>query len=378
MAVSRARVLHLITRLPFGGAERLLVDIVRRLDAGRFESLVCCIQAKGELAAELEAGGTRVLCLERMRSRRFDFAAVRDLARLMRAERISLVHSHLYHANLYGRLAAALARVPAIATVHNIYARSKLHRRLLNRWLARISTRVVAVSDEVRRDLLEVDGLQTEKVVTVHNGIDLQRVATPLSREAARVRLDVPFDALLVGCLGRLEEQKGHTFLLQAFAQLASQPGPAAPLHLVLAGDGRRRKDLEAQAAALGIASRTRFLGARRDVAEVLRALDIYAMPSLWEGLPLALLEAMAAGVPVVASDVGGVAEVLGGGEWGLLVPPGDAGALGAALGRLAGEPGLRARLASTARQRVAARYGVDTMVARLAALYEDALRGRA
>ena len=107
----------------------MLVDVVRRLDPERYESLVCCIQAKGELAAEFEKAGVRVLCLDRMRSKRFDWRAVRDLARLLRAERIALLHSHLYHANLYGRIAAFLAGVPAIATVHNVYARRKFHRK---------------------------------------------------------------------------------------------------------------------------------------------------------------------------------------------------------------------------------------------------------
>src|SRR5262245_5108589 len=148
----KARILHLITRLPVGGAEKVLVDVVRGLDPGRYESLVCCIQAKGELAAEIEKLGVSVLCLGRMQSKRFDWRAVRDLMRLLQGERIALVHSHLYHANLYGRIAAFLAGVPAVATVHNVYTQSKFHRRLLNRLLSRASARVVAVSEAIRDD----------------------------------------------------------------------------------------------------------------------------------------------------------------------------------------------------------------------------------
>ena len=362
-----ARILHLITRLPIGGAERLLVDVVRRLDPERFESVVCCIQAKGPLADELERAGIAVHCLNRMQSKRFDWRAVRDLVRLLRSERIGLLHSHLYHANLYGRVAARVARVPAVATVHNVYTRSKLHRRLLNRMLSRMSARVIAVSEEVRNDLVARDGIDPGRVATIHNGIDLRRVETSLTREQARARLGIPEAAIAIGCVGRLEEQKGHRFLLEACAQLPPT------VRVVIAGDGRLRRQLESRAGALGIAPRVAFLGPRADVAEILRALDIYAMPSLWEGLSLAMLEAMAAGLPLVISDVSGVARAFGGEECGVRVPPGNAAALVSAIGELAQSPERRARLGETARRRVRAEFDIEVMISRLSAVYEEA-----
>lgn len=364
----KARVLHLITRLPVGGAERLLVDVVRRLDPARFESVVCCIQAKGELAAELEAAGIPVHCLERMRSKRFDWRAVFDLRRFLRRERITLVHSHLYHANLYGRLAAFLSGVPAVATVHNVYARTKLHRRLLNRWLARSSARVIAVSEEVRRDLIEHDGIDAAKVVLIHNSIDLRRIATRLTREEARARLSIAEHAFAVGCVGRLEEQKGHRYLLEACAALKRD----IPLRLFVVGDGRLRRELERQAAALGLAASTSFLGERKDVAEILKALDLFVMPSLWEGLSLAMLEAMAAGLPIVISDVGGVSQAIDA-QSGLKVPPGDPGAIARAIRLLAAQPESRRSLGLAARRRVEAEFDVGIMMARLSQVYEDA-----
>jgi len=373
--LNRLRILHLITRLPVGGAERLLVDIVRHLPREQFESLVCCIQDRGELAGEVEAAGIPLLCLERMRSRRFDWRAVRDLARLMRRERIGVVHAHLYHANLYGRLAALGAGVPAIATVHNTYTRTKLHRRWLNRLLARASARVVAVSDDIRRDVLRHDGVPEDKIATIQNGIDLSRVASTMTREAARARLGLDEQVLAVGCVARLEEQKGHRFLLEALALLRRQgPPPSRPVKLVAAGDGRLRGELQAQAQSLGLGEMVSFLGTRSDVADILRALDVYVMPSLWEGLSLALLEAMAAGLPVIATDVGGVSQVLGAGSGGVKVAPGDARALAAAIRQLSDEP--RERLAlrgEQARQRVRAEFSLDAMIGRLTAIYREA-----
>jgi glycosyltransferase involved in cell wall biosynthesis len=371
-APKKAKVLHLITRLPVGGAEKVLVDIVRRLDPARYESLVCCIQAKGELAAEIEKSGVRVLCLDRMRSKRFDWGAVRDLIRLLRTQRIALVHSHLYHANLYGRIAAFLSGVPAIATVHNVYARRKFHRKLLNKLLSRASARVIAVSDDIREDLVKHDGIDPEKVSVVRNGIDVHRVDTALTREQARARLGVRDDELLIGCVGRLEEQKGHRFLLEACAALKDDLGER--LRLLVVGDGRLRQDLEHQAATLGVGATVSFLGTRHDVPEILRALDIYVMPSLWEGLSIAMLEAMAAGVAVVISDVSGVSQALGNNEHGIRVAPGNAAALVDAIRSLAGQPSRRRALGMSARERVKAEFSINAMMSQLTSIYEHAL----
>ena len=368
----KLRILHLITRLPVGGAERLLVDVARGLDGARFESLVCCIQDKGPLALELEAAGIAVHCLERMRTKRFDLAAVRDLARLLRSERIDVMHSHLYHANLYGRLAARLAGVPAIATVHNTYTRVKLHRRLLNRILTNARSRVVAVSEDVRRDLVKYDGIPQERIVVIHNGIDVDRVQTRVTREEARARLGIAEPAIVLGSIARLEEQKGHRFLLEALAQLDGR------YRAVLAGDGRLRGELEGRAAALGVAARTTFLGTRHDIPEILKALDMVVMPSLWEGLSIAMLEAMAASLPVVISDVSGVAQVIGDNQYGVKVPPRDPAALARAIRALGEDPRRRAALGAAARQRVIDKFSGRAMLAGLSQLYEQVSSRRA
>ena len=362
----------MITRLPVGGAERLLVDVVRGLDRKRFESLVCCIQEKGPLATELEAFGVPVFCLDRMRSKRFELQAVRALARLLRGERIDVMHSHLYHANLYGRLGARLAGVPAIATVHNTYTRVKLHRRLLNRVLTGARSRVVAVSEDVRRDLVKYDGIPQEKIAVVHNGIDVSRVQSTLSRQEARARLGLAGDTIAVGCVARLEEQKGHRFLLEAMALLNDASRGPPQFTLLVAGDGRLRAELEQCAVALGVAAQTRFLGTRSDVADILRALDVYAMPSLWEGLSIAMLEAMAAGLSIVISDVSGVAQVIGNDEYGVKVPARDPAALAQAIAALANDPQRRVAIGAAARQRVIDKFSAGAMLDNLSRLYEE------
>lgn len=368
----KLRVLHLITRLPVGGAERLLVDIARGLDPQRFTSVACCIQERGELAGELEASGIAVHSLERMRTKRFDWRAIGDLARLMREQRIDVVHSHLYHANLYGRLAARRARVPAVATVHNTYAKRKLHRELLNRWLAHISAKVIAVSEDVRSDLMRHDGIPPQKIALIHNGIDVGRVETALTRGEARERLGVTGDAIVLGCVARLEEQKGHRFLLEALARLNEPARSSGRFRALLVGDGRLRAELEQRAAELGVAAWTRFLGTRHDVPDILKALDICVMPSLWEGLSVAMLEAMAAGLPLVISDVSGVSQVIGDNEYGIKVPVGDVPALVRTIRALADAPERRVALGAAARQRVRAKFSAQAMLSDLSRLYEE------
>jgi glycosyltransferase involved in cell wall biosynthesis len=352
----------------------LLVEIVRHLPPEDFESVVCCIQERGDLAPEVESAGIPVICLNRMRSKRFDWSAVAELVALIRRERIALVHTHLYHANLYGRLAALRADVPVIATVHNTYTRTKLHRRLLNRALAKVTARVVAVSDDIRQDLLRHDGIPEDKIATIHNGIDLSRVHSTLSRTQARERLGLPEDVFVLGCVARLEEQKGHIYLLQALALLIREaPFMAARLRVLLVGEGRLRGALEKEAAALRLDAMVSFLGTRRDVADILRALDGYVMPSLWEGLSLALLEAMASGLPVIASDVGGVSQVLAGATYAIRVPAREHEALATAIRSLFEEPSeRRAKRGAEARQRVRAEFSVQSMVSKVSTLYRE------
>ena len=364
------RVLQLITRLPVGGAERLIADTVRKLDRSRYEPVVCCIQARGEMATEIERAGVPVICLERMKSKRFDWGAVGVLERLLRSERIGLVHSHLYHANLYGRLACRRAGVPAVVSVHNTYTSPKLHRRLINRFLARSTKRVIAVSEDIKRDLMRHDGIPAGRIVVISNGVDFARLSTSTTRAQARLRLGIGEATLAVGCVARLEEQKGHRFLLEAMSLLRD-----LPMRLFVVGDGRLRSELEQRAASLGVGNSTTFLGMRSDVPDILPALDIYAMPSLWEGLSIALLEAMAAGLAVVATDVGGVGQVFGEVECGVRVSPGNAGELAQAMRALAVAPARRAALGAQARRRAVDRFSLDATLAALTTVYEEALQ---
>ena len=369
-----ARVLHLITRLPIGGAERMLVSVLNHLPAQQFESVVCCIKDRGELATEVEGIGVPVISLQLMAGHGFDWNVVPALRKIIRDQRIDLIHCHLYHANLYGRLAANREGIPAIASVHNTYARRKWHRHLINWYLGRRSFCVTAGSEDVRRDLLEVDHLPMEKVVCLPNCIDLNRVKSSLTKAEAKARLGFERTDIVLCAVGRAEEQKGHRILLEAFSQLRLSATNRDRLKLLLVGDGRLLPALRDLAEALQIGAYCRFPGNMRELADVYRGSDIFVMPSLWEGLSLAMLEAMAAGLPVVATDVGGARDVLGDSKFGLLVPPGDSSAIHGSVLRLLKDEQFCAEMALAGQRRVAERYSVSILAQSLSDLYLKAL----
>lgn len=372
MTTAPARILHLFVSLPVGGAENLLLSILRRLDPGRFASVVCCISERGELGEQVQALGFPLVELHLLERGGVDRRIVPALVELIRRENIDLVHSHLYHANFYGRLAARKAGVPAVASIHNTYTRHKWHRQLANWYLSRHTAAIIAGSEEIRQDVVRHDFVPASLVEVIPNSVDLSRSRSELTREQARQRLNLPEGAVVLGTVGRLEEQKGHRYLIQALARLR-QGGVDACLLLV--GDGREAQSLKSLSDSLGLEPQVKFLGTRGDLGDLFRAMDLFVMPSLWEGLSLAMLSAMAAGLPVIATAVGGVRQVLGEEEFGFTVPAGDAEALAAKIRACLAEPAEMAQMAEKGRRHASENYSDEAMVRRLEAVYARVLR---
>jgi len=362
------RLLHVIVSLGIGGAERLVVSAATRLPRGEFESVICCLAEPGLLAGEAQRAGVRVVCVGDFPGVRHPLAFAR-LVRLIRAERPDVVHTHLQAANLYGRCAALIAGAPAIvATEHNVYASKAARYVAVERWLARRSDALVAVSEEVRRFLASQLALDASAIRVIHNGI---APAMPTERGLAALRQRLAFvgGRPLIGVVASLTAKKGHEHLLRALAALRDR---GVGCVAVFAGDGPERSRLQSMAATLGLANDVLFLGNWRPAAEVFALLDVFVLPSVVEGLPLALLEAMAAGVPVVATTVGGVPEVIAHGVNGLLVPPASPPALADAIASLAGSAALRQQLRERGRATVAAGFTEERYLAALAALYRE------
>lgn len=302
---------------------------------------------------------------------KFDPRVVGDLVALARARKARILHVHGYAAADFGRLAAR--RVGAKLVLHEHFAdpRMPAYQGLADRLLAGLTDRAIAVSASTRDFLVEQRHVPARKVRLIWNGAPLDEfAASAASGTAVRRELGLPEDALVFGIVGRLSEQKGHRFLLDALAQVFPQ-APGA--RLLVVGDGDRMQALRQQAGALGIADRVVFAGHRTDVPALLAALDVFCISSLYEGTPLALFEAMAAGSTIVSTAVDGCREILTDGETALLVPATDSRALAEALARVARDPALRARLADGARK-ASVRYDIRECVRQMESLYDEVL----
>ena len=365
--MKQARIAHLIESDGPGGAERMLAQLAEELAAAGCPC-VAFVPARGEgwLGRALSDAGVTVETFEL--GRPFSPKLANDLVVALRRHRIDLVHSHEFSMAFYGAWAARRAGLPHVITMHGgRYYAQRLRRRLALRMAAALSGGLVAVSEPLAAHLSRDLWIRRGRITTIANGVRF----TPVPQSTLRTELRLADDEPLVLAVGNLYPVKGHSHLLDAVARLT----PAHPrLHVAIAGRGELASALERQARQAGLGARVHFLGLRPDIPNILAGADVFALPSLSEGLPLALLEAMFAGRPIVASAVGDVPLALAGGAAGVLVPAGDPIALAGAIHRVLADPGEAQRLARNAQARAAAEYGVDRMVARYAAVYERLL----
>jgi glycosyltransferase involved in cell wall biosynthesis len=355
-----------------GGAEFALLMLIEGLDPGWEPTLLLDdVPESAALAGHAEAAGARVRRVAPMPLGLTGGRKAIGLARLLRTERPAIFHATQSWplAAKWALAAAVAARVPSVATVQLIpeftLERSSYWQL---RALAAGVGRYVGVSRDVARELVERFRYPPSKVTVGYNAVRLERFGEP-APPGLREQIGGSPERPLVLTPARLDEQKGLPFLLRAAAGL---PG----VDFVLAGEGPERASLEALAAELGVAGRIHFLGYRGDIPQLLAACDVFALPSLYEGSSLAVLEAMAARRPVVSSAIGGTDELIDDGSDGLLVEPGDAEALAAALRRLLDDPGLRDSLAARARERVERDFTPAAMVRRAEAIYGELLAG--
>jgi len=367
--MKKFNVLHVVTKLPVGGVENMLFKVVTAYDKERFCPVICCIKDGGEVADKLKKSGYKVEILNRMKSHGFDVGAVKGIYDIIKSENIHILRTHQYHANLYGRLAGIIAGVPAILpSFHNLYRspdRPKFQRRIFNYILSFFSDKLIAVSNAVASDVVKYDWVNPAKTEIIYNGIEVEKFNINLSKEEARKIFHIPADTLIIGSVGRLTEQKGHRYLIEAAVNVKN-------VEIVIAGDGPLRKELESLAERLRV--KCIFTGAveQKKIPVFLKSLNIFCFPSLWEGLPSALIEAMAAGLPVIATDIPPHKEVLG--DTGVIVSAGDADALAKAANMLIDDPSLMLTVAQKEKERVKM-FSIDNTAKTYERLFEDILK---
>jgi glycosyltransferase involved in cell wall biosynthesis len=350
-----------------------LNDLALGLDRERFKVIFIYLSEHGVDKRYLKETGCEFFCLsEKKRINSFRFSVLSNLVRILKEHHVDILHCHRHKATTYAVMAARIAGTPVLlAHVHGLGRSRNLRRRLINCILFRNVNRLVPVANSVKEDVLRNNWfVPDEKLFVLENSIDYGRFAdVSISKKDAKQMLGMPADSLVFGTIGRLVPTKGLSYLIAAFSKVKRQ---MPSVHLVLVGDGPCRAELQMQAADALCGDSVHFLGHRANVEQLLKGMDVFILASVAEGMPRVLLEAMAAGVPCVATQVGGIPEVINGKAVGFLVPPGDPEALAEMMLRVAKMPGEElAEVIEKARDRIRRFYSHDVVKKKLEDLYE-------
>lgn len=346
--------------------------LLRELTQGLLEKnfrVTVCYNTPGPLVDSFKAMDIRLFHLSP--KARIDPFLLAQLSGLMKREKPDLVHTHLFKSDFHGRLAARLAGVPSVvSTLHNndVWARQFPLGQIYGA-TARFADALIAVSQEVKQYHLRYTGVPEHKIVTIENGVDLKRFSNLDNGQSAKLRKEFNIDdsAPLFGIIGRLVPQKDHFLFLKAAVDILEK---APSSRFLVVGDGELRSAIEEEAKRLSLLPALIFTGIRRDIPEILNAIDVLVFSSKWEGLPVTLLEGMAASRPVVSTAVDGVRDVIKDGITGILVPAGNYSALAQACLKLVDDIDLRKKMGSAGRELVSEKYSVDSMINQIADLY--------
>lgn len=381
----RLNILHVIDALDCGGAQRLLVNLAQWTPKDAYEMTICVLQTGLELKDQIERRGVPVLCFQRSRPSIFSphrflaylIDSVRDLGRICRERNIDVIHCHLSDAEFLGILTGVLYHIHRIVTTVHYpdilpsrrsldvrgFLRQLASRLIYNKW----ADYVVAVSEDVADQLRSLFAVPPRKLRVVLNGVDVEAFHGCFPTDAHRMALGLEEEDRVLTCVARLMPPKGHSFLLESVSLLrTSHP----KIKLLLVGDGLLRDALLAQCESLYISDRVAFLGNRTDIPEILALTDVFVLPSLWEGTSLALLEAMAAGRPILATAIPGNQALLRHEHDAYLVPSGDPNALAQGIARLLDNQDLRKRLAENAYLSAKERFDIQQTIGRLSLLW--------
>ncbi len=371
------RVAHVVDLLALAGMEYGVIKLVNRLDPEQISPMIVCMRHKTEDVDKLLASTIPVFELHKSPGR--NWRVIGRLAALLRSERVDIVHSHNWSTLLYSVAAARLAGVPIV--VHGEHGKDETipHRgrlmasRVLGRGVARICT----VSRDLAEELIRDWRVPRERVTRIPNGVDLEAFDSHFQPDGVREELQLTSDNRVVMTTGGFRPIKDLPTLLRAFARV-HRADPLARLLLVGRGDSAApHAGLDRLAAELGVAGAVRFLGVRQDVPRLLQVCDVYVNSSRFEGMSNTVLEAMAAGKPVVATEVGGNPEIVEDGVTGFLVPPGQEEPMAARIGCLLNDPSLRSRMGASGRARIEAEHSMTGMIRTYSDLYKDLWAGR-
>lgn len=363
------RLMQITHDLAIGGLQQVVVNLCRSIDRDRFHITVLCLRALGPLAEEVEKLGIKVLLLPQKKGT--DYLAFLKIAKILSKEKIQVLHTHNTQPLIDGTLAALFSRGRK-RIIHTDHAREFPDKRryMFAEWcMSHFVCKMVGVSEQTTKNLRKYEKISSQKLTTIENGIDGSRFQIDVDKQSKRKELGIRLAGPIIGVISRIERVKGTSYLLKVMPEVVAE---FPELTLLIVGDGSEKVNLEKEAQQLGISKHVIFTGSRSDIPEIFQVLELYLLPSLSEGLPMGVLEAMAAGCPVIASRVGGIPSATNNGELALLVEPGDLKDLLRAIRILLHNPVEAQERASKMKKAFEDKFSAALMSAKYTLLYGD------
>lgn len=368
----KIKILEMIDDASIGGGQVHVLMLAKYLDRDEFDISIAC-KGQGYLVDEALKSGIKVISIamdNRLRLKTF-----REVTRMLRKSKFDIIHTHGGTAGFWGRIGSFVAGTPAIRihSYHGMHYLTKNHSfprylKTVDRLLLSVTNNVVCVCSSDYKKGLESGIANQKKAVIIPCGIEVEKFTTLSRNNVLRAESGIRESDILFGSVGRLHVQKGQRYLLEAFQYVKSKH---THVWLWIVGEGELRGELEKLAKDYGVHDSVRFLGARANIPEILSAIDVFVLPSLWEGQPITILEALAAGKPVIATSVDGISDILVNGRNALLVPAKDPDSLAAAMNRMIRDVGLRTRISAAARETVSDKFTAEKMAEQFGVLYQ-------
>lgn len=359
-------VMHLINSYSLAGAENLVFDLVTKMDKGKFTILLCSIgngkkEVKDKICTGMKANEINTLSLNKPPCKK-RLSSILKLHRFLKENQVDILHSHCPSPDFYGKFAAFLARIPLVfSTIHNVQGYSALHENILNH----LTTRYVAISETVKQYATSQLKISPTKIEVIYNAVDIDKfTGISVDRKLLLKKLGIPDGRKIVTTIGRVTEQKGHSYLIEAAEEVLKE---LPNVHFLIVGDELAQpdlsKDLKKKVKTKKLQDNILFAGVRTDIPEILSITDIFVLPSLWEGLPVALLETMAAGIPIIATSVGSNPEIVTDGVNGFLVPPRDSFTLEKRIKELLFDTERTRRIGAQGKKTIRKSFAINLMV---------------
>jgi len=377
MPSSSLKILYLITDLNIGGTEKILYELVTRIDQKKFSPIVCGLKSWGYYAEKIKEKGIKVITLNLEQGfwLKKNFQAMFTLVKIMKEERVDFVHTFLFRANFLGRIAASLAGVAKVISSIRVMEEEKKYHLFLEKLTSSLTDKFIVNSEALKNFVLEKIKVPPEKIEVVYNGIDLSGLPK-VENKIKRQELGCSEKDILIGTVGRLHKQKGIEYFLEAMKLVTGyRLQVTGGVKFLIAGDGPEGESLKFKVQGLKLEERVKFLGWRKDALEIISILDIFVLPSLWEGTPNVILESLAYAKPTVATKVGGVGEIVEDQVSGLLVEPASVQALADAIIWVLKNPEKAKEMGNKGKEKVEKFFPIDKMVRETEEIYAESMK---